>query len=232
MEISPNIEIKNLALFLKKEQTLVIGDLHFGFEEALNKQGVLIPRLQVKEAERRLKQLLEEIQPKKVILVGDVKHEFGTISNQEWNNILRIFDLIIKQAELIIIKGNHDTIIKPITERRTNIKVMDEYFLGEIQFLHGDIITKEMGKIIIIGHEHPAVSFRERPTERFKCFLKGKYKNSILIVMPSFNFVSEGTDITKQKVLSPFLKKADLESFEVWISEDKTYYFGKLKELM
>ena len=48
--------------------------------------------------------------------------------------------------------------------------------------------------------------------------------------MPSFYLISQGTDITKQKTLSPFLKK-DLKNFEVYIVEDKVYKFGKLKEI-
>lgn len=228
MQIHPEIEIIDLCLFVKNEKALVIGDLHLGFEESLNKQGVLIPRLQFKEVYSRIEKLLEKLEPRKVILVGDIKHEFSTISNQEWNNISRIIKLIKASAEVILIKGNHDTILEPIASQE-KVKVVDSYALGNIQFLHGDVIKKPLGKIIVIGHEHPAISFRERPTEKFKCFLKGKYKKSTLIVMPSFNLVSEGSDITRNQPLSPFLKNVNLQNFEVWIVQDKAYYFGKMK---
>ena len=229
MEIYKNIKIEDLCLLIENE-TLVVGDLHLGFEESLNKQGILIPRIQFTEVMKRLSMLLKKLKPKKVIIVGDVKHEFGTISNQEWNNILKVFKLIKEYSELIIIKGNHDTILKPITEKE-NINILNEYWLNDIQFLHGDIIPKKLGKLIIMGHEHPAIKFKERPTEKFKCFLKGKYKTHELIVMPSFNFISLGSDITKNQLLSPFLKKADLNNFEVYVIEDKPYYFGKIKDL-
>ena len=229
MEIYKNIKIEDLCLLIDNE-TLVVGDLHLGFEESLNKQGILIPRIQFTEVMKRLSMLLKKLKPKKVIIVGDVKHEFGTISNQEWNNILKVFKLIKEYSELIIIKGNHDTILKPITEKE-NINILNEYWLNDIQFLHGDIIPKKLGKLIIMGHEHPAIKFKERPTEKFKCFLKGKYKTHELIVMPSFNFISLGSDITKNQLLSPFLKKADLNNFEVYVIEDKPYYFGKIKDL-
>jgi len=230
MLIHPNIEIESLCLYIKKEQALVIGDLHLGFEEALNKQGVLIPRLQFKEIFENIKSLLEKLKPRLVVLVGDVKHEFSTISNQEWNNLSKTIRLIKQYSELIIIKGNHDTILKPIAERE-QAKVTDSYNLGKIQFLHGDVIKKNLKPIIIIGHEHPAISFKERPTQKFKCFLKGKYKNSILIVMPSFSTISEGSDITRNYPLSPFLKDMSINNLEVWAIEDKTYYFGKLKDI-
>ena len=60
--------------------------------------------------------------------------------------------------------------------------------------------------------------------EKFKCFLKGKYKNKLLIVQPSFNLLTIGTDILKQRLQSPFLK--DIKDFEVFIVEDKIYDFG------
>ena len=230
MQIHPNIEIHDLCLYLPKEKTLVIGDLHLGFEESLNKQGVLIPRLQFKETYAKIEKLLEKLKPKKVILVGDIKHEFATISNQEWNNISRIIKLIKNHAKLIIIKGNHDAILEPIASRE-GVEVTRAYHLKNIQFLHGDVIPKKLSPIIVIGHEHPAISFKERPTERFKCFLKGKYKKSILIVMPSFNVLSEGSDIMQKHFLSPFLKQANIKNFEVWIIQDKVYYFGKVKSI-
>ena len=63
------------------------------------------------------------------------------------------------------------------------------------------------------------------------CFLKGKWKEYALIVIPSLNLVTEGTDLTKEKTLSPFLKQ-DISDFEVWIVGDKPYYFGKLENLL
>jgi metallophosphoesterase superfamily enzyme len=51
-----------------------------------------------------------------------------------------------------------------------------------------------------------------------------------LIVQPSFNLVTEGTDITKERLLSPFLKQ-DLGDFEVFIVSDKIYKFGKVKDI-
>ena len=101
-------------------------------------------------------------------------------------------------------------------------------------FLHGDKILKESlnSKILIIGHEHPALNLREGPRkELYKCFLLGKYKNKILIVQPSFNLLTEGSDILKEKSLSPFLQQ-NLNNFEVFVVADKVYNFGKIKNLM
>ncbi len=228
MEILDGIEINGLTLFIKKDKILVLGDLHLGFEESLNKQGVLIPRFQLQEILLILRKILDKTKPEKIIIVGDLKHEFGSISEQEWRHVLELIDFLALKSELIIIKGNHDVKLLPITQKR-NIKILPFYKLKEILFVHGDVVITKESKVIIIGHEHPAVSFRERPTQKYKCFLKGKYKKSILIVMPSLNLVTEGSDITKGMFMSPYLKQA--KNIEVYVNEDKTYRFGKLKDI-
>ncbi|MGZ7047249.1 MAG: metallophosphoesterase, partial [Methanobacterium sp.] len=53
------------------------------------------------------------------------------------------------------------------------------------------------------------------------------------IIMPSFNFVTEGSDILQQKTISPFLKNISLRNFEVWGVEDfEVLNFGKLENLL
>jgi len=230
MEISKNIEIIDLCLYLKKEKVLVIADTHIGYEESLNKQGVLIPRFQFKEVIKRLEKVFSRVKVDKVVMNGDIKHEFGTISEQEWRHTLMLLDFLKRYCnEVILVKGNHDTILGPIARKR-DVKVVDEYMVGDVLVVHGDKIPSKLKgvKTIIIGHEHPAVSIKEGVrSELFKCFLKGKFGRGVLIVQPSFNLVTEGTDVLKESLLSPFLKQ-ELSDFEVFIVGDKVYDFGKL----
>ena len=232
MNISSDIQIIDLALYLPKYKTLIIADSHIGFEEALNKQGILVPRFQFKELIQRLEKILSKVKPETIIINGDVKHEFGRISEQEWRHTLRLIDFLSRHCKnLFLIKGNHDTILGPIAEKR-KITTADQIILGDILITHGHKLVKfpKPIKTIIIGHEHPAVGLREKArVEIFKCFLKGKYKKAVLIVQPSLNLVTEGTDITREKLLSPFLK--DIRNFECFIVEDKVYRFGKIKNL-
>ena len=252
MKILSGVEIIDLALYF--DSTLVIADVHIGYEEALNKQGVLVPRLQFEETVKRMEAIFKELKGKnieRIIVNGDLKHEFGTISEQEWRNTLKFLDLLAKHCnEIILVKGNHDTILGPIARKR-NVKVVDYYISEPITkksingknplkkqpktlIAHGNKIPKEAVKdasTIIMGHEHPAVSLKEGArVEQVKCFLKGKYKGKNLIVQPSFNTIVEGTDLLRGKILSPFLHQ-NLDNFDVYVVEDKVYEFGKLKGL-
>jgi len=233
-----NLEIVDLGLLLKQGKILVFADFHIGYEEALNRQGILVPRFQFKDVIKRLGKIfseLKKIKIKKIIINGDIKHEFGKISEQEWRETLKLLDFLAKFCdEIILVKGNHDTIIGPIAKKR-NVSVVDYCFAGDVLITHGHRIPNKnilkKAKTIVIGHEHPAISLREDVRiERFKCFLKGKYKRKNLVVIPSFCLATEGTDVLKEKLLSPFLDQ-NLRNFEISVVADKIYDFGKLKNL-
>lgn len=231
MEIVPGVEIRDLSLYLKREKVLVLSDFHIGLEEALNKQGYLMPRFQFDDIIKRLKKILDGLELKKIVILGDLKHEFGTISETEWRQTLQLLDFLTAYCnDIILIKGNHDTIIGPIAAKR-NVKLRKFLRLGDFFLSHGDVLKSADAKVMIIGHEHPAVGLKNGPrVEVYKCFLKGKFNGKTLIVVPSFNLVTEGTDVLKDETLSPFLSK-NISSFEVFIVSDEVYYFGRLKNL-
>jgi len=230
MNILTGIEIIGKSLWLENRKMLIISDLHIGYEEALNKRGILVPRTQFKEMFKELEELLNKVMPKTIVINGDLKHEFSDISEQEWNETLKILDLLQNHCKkIILIKGNHDTILGPIAKKR-GLKITDKYKIDEICVIHGDSVVETSAKTLIIGHEHPAIALKEgMKTEKYKCFLLGTWKKQNLIVMPSFLPIIEGTDLVQEKLLSPYLKK--IKNFEVFIVGDKVYRFGKLKDI-
>ncbi|MBN2454593.1 metallophosphoesterase [Candidatus Woesearchaeota archaeon] len=236
MKIADGIEIIDLALYLREHGALVIGDVHIGFEESMTRQGVLLPRFQFKDTVERLGRILEKVPKLREIIVnGDLKHEFGRISEQEWRETLKLLDFMKEHCErIVLVKGNHDVILGPIARKR-GIEVVKDYCLGETFITHGHEIPKgegfEKAEAAIIGDAHPAVSIREGArSELFKCFLKGKWEGKLLIAMPSFNLVTIGTDVLKERIKSPFLK--EITDFEVFVVGDKVYGFGDVGKLM
>ena len=231
MEISPGIEIIQTSLWIKESKVLVINDLHIGYEEALHHKGILVPKHQLEEIIQIMEEILCKVKPKIIIINGDLKHEFGKVLRQEWREVLLFLDFLLQRCdEVIIIKGNHDPIIAPIADKR-GVRVLTEYIVGDILIIHGDELVDVNAKRIIIGHEHPAITIRQGSKwEKFKCFLKGSWKKKELIAVPSFNPLLEGTDVLKEKVISPFLKK--LDNFSVFIvNKGEVFDFGKVKDI-
>ena len=64
MEILESIEIVDLALYF--ESILVIADVHIGYEEALNKQGILVPRLQFDDMVKRMGAIFSHLKGKRL----------------------------------------------------------------------------------------------------------------------------------------------------------------------
>src|SRR3989344_5495040 len=152
MDILPDIEIIDLALYL--DSTLVISDVHIGYEEALNKQGVLVPRMQFEDIVKRMEAIFSKAKGIKTIIVnGDLKHEFGTISEQEWRNTLKFIDLLLKHAEkVVLIKGNHDSILGPIAKKR-KVEVLSHY---AIEKLKKGFMKKPSNVLITHGDKIPS----------------------------------------------------------------------------
>ena len=232
MQISQNIEIIDLSLWIKDKQILIISDIHLGLEESLHLKGIMVPKQQSKLIIDSLKKILNKVSPKTIIINGDLKHNFGKNLRQEWDDAFKLINFLKKNCrELIFVKGNHDNFLATIANQK-KINVVNELIIDNLLITHGDKlkeINKEI-KTIIIGHEHPAISLREKSkVEKYKCFLKGKYKRRELIVMPSFNPLSYGSDIFNENKFSPYLD--NISNFEVFVVGDKAYAFGKLKNL-
>ncbi len=232
MDILPGLSIIGLALYTRRERTLLVSDLHIGFEDALHRQGVLMPRQQLHDMEERMGKALRSA-ARRVVILGDLKHEFGTISRQEWQDTLSFLDMLLARGlEVVLIRGNHDTVLGPLAQKR-GLAIVEEFRLGDWLLLHGDQerpLRKDV-RAVIIGHEHPAITITDsRRREKYKCFLRGVYRGRPLVVMPSFNTITEGSDIAKEKTLSPILAKA--KGIEVFVVADRVYPFGRLDRLL
>lgn len=240
--------IKAIDLALKVDDHLVISDIHIGFEEALNRQGVFVPRTHFEDLMKRVSLILKEAGTiKKIVINGDVKDAFGKIYNQEWRHTLQFIDFLKKHCEkLVIVKGNHDIILEPIAKKR-GLTLVDYYFLEnkKILIVHGHKLPEESllkkARTIIIGHEHPSIAIGDKTRrEKYKCFYVGTYKRKNLIVLPSLNLLTEGSDLMNDEGFSPFTKE-NRDNFKVFVVEmdlgkateklGEVLPFGKLKDL-
>jgi len=230
MNIHEEIKIVDLALLYK--DVLIISDLQIGLEGMLQRQGVFVPLHQFEDIIERLEKLFKHVSVKTIVINGDLKHEFGRISDEEWRYTLRILDFLSRKGEVILVQGNHDLSLGPIARKR-NIKMVEYFRVDDIGILHGHKITPAVNdaNVLIIGHEHPAVTLNDTIRhEKYKCFLKGSWNDKTLIVMPSFTFLSVGSDVRRGRFLSPYLQDG-VETFKVYIVEDKIYEFGELGKL-
>ncbi len=210
---------------LRVGDSLIIADLHIGFEEAMLREGSYVPKL-LGEVTSSLQRLLERERPKRLVIDGDLKHSF--IPFRREMKELRGFlgEIEGYTDELILIRGNHDVGISWI--KGMGVEVLDSLEVGGWKLVHGHRL--EEGERFIIGHEHPAVRLRDEVGASIKvpAFLKGEN----LIVLPAFSPWAYGNDVTRE-IVSPFLRMFDTSRMRVLVPvEGELLDFGRLGELL
>jgi len=238
-ELLPGLFAFGLGLWVENDRALVIADLHLGIEEMFSSQGILVPRFNFLAIKKHLgERVFPKVKPETIVINGDLKHEFGTISGQEWSEVIEMLRFLQKHCKrIVLIRGNHDTILGPIAKWE-NLSIEREGLLLEKSLVfvtHGEEIPKsaafKKAKTVVVGHEHPALTIRDKHrAEQFKCFLAGRFGSKSLVVMPSINHFSIGTDAREGNTLGPFLKKG-FGKFRVFAVADKVYDFGPLENL-
>ncbi len=246
-ELTSELHLIDLAAAAPERRTLALADVHLGFEEALHRDGTLVPRGHLATIQERLGEIADAfgISPERpwtrAIVNGDLRHQFGPFTNMEWAHIRGLLAQLGELAEhIVLIQGNHDGNLDVLTTEFANVDVVSRYQLGDTLFLHGDAEPQDIPpevSTLAIGHDHPAVRLRDPVTGRmelFKCWLLGRYHDRRLVVMPSFNPWTAGSDLTQERPLSPLLNGMDLTSMEVYLISDEheIFPFGPLGRWM
>lgn len=238
-------EIIDRCLFWKEKEMLVIGDLHLGYEGALNENGIAIPKSQVEETKVILTNIFKKTgKVKEIVLLGDLKHYFSRILRQEFNDLKEIIiflkENLKESGKIIVIKGNHDKILTPITSLFNYITIKDFYLVDNVEFFHGDLLEFKSVRpfsfdknidLLILGHFHPAITLREgAKQEKYKCFLEGYSKelDKKIIIVPSFFPLIEGSDIIQDIKLKICILNFRIIALD---EEGDIYDFGKVKSL-
>jgi putative SbcD/Mre11-related phosphoesterase len=247
--------IKNFpALFIEEIKSLIIADLHIGIEYELYKSGIKIPN-QVKEMEKNIEKLIKQTKAKRLIILGDVKHDVPGISYQEMREIPEFLKTISKMISVDICLGNHDTYLKEILPENIKLHGTKGFKIKNFGFNHGHAWPSEellTCDCLIISHTHPIIQFidkfgyriiepvwvkgkidKEKVKEKYKIKKTGKLE---VIVMPAFNRLLGGTPVNiktnNDELLGPLLKNEfiDLKMAEIYLLDGT--YLGKLKDII
>ncbi|MEM4576266.1 MAG: metallophosphoesterase [Candidatus Nezhaarchaeales archaeon] len=244
-EVSKNIEIDRMlpGLYLKDVGILVVTDLHIGYEQALQKQGIYVPRSTYPKMKQAISDMVEKIKPESIVMLGDVKHEFGIPTSQEWVEVKDMLKhLTDSNLKVHVVRGNHDNYIITIL-KKYGAELHDPMMIrGRYLMVHGHKLLEELPReveVLLMGHEHPALAVRDSfgVKRKFKCFLKGFWKNVMVIVLPALSPLASGSTMNetpKNLLLSPILEsQVDIDSFKPIVVEPEAgvYEFPELGKL-
>ena len=215
MKISEFQTVDSLpCLYHPELDLLVISDIHLGLEGSMTSKGSYIPKFQLEDVLEDIGKAKEETGATRILVNGDLKNEFKKSYYSEKQEVKKFVSRMQKLFdEVILIKGNHDTFIDETVERK-GLELQERHEENGILFTHGhkDIEDLESFEIVIIGHEHPALSLKDEigVVEKVDCILHGEEDGTEVIVLPAFSSISNGTRINEtpqRELLSPVLRK-------------------------
>ncbi len=196
------MEFINGETAMKYRNHLIIADLHIGWRNVLYRRGYLVPD-EVTDFINRIEKIKGKAN--KLVILGDIKNSIGYEDVPQTMKFLKTMEGIFD--EIILVRGNHDGGI--------NYPKVDEYNIGEIKFIHGNMWPKDLNsKVIVMGHIHPA--YRLPSGRKIPVWLIGKLNeiekyetNNVkkVVVMPAFNRWITGTGKTQ----GPLMKYFELE---------------------
>ena len=202
------------------EKSLVIADLHLGFEAKLSSNNIYLGKnTSVTETAKDIEKILDKTKPESLILLGDIKSGIKSITKTEWNDVPIFLEKINKQISVTIIPGNHDANIEKLVPKGISLTTPKGLIVEDILLTHGHTMPSENFSAvnkIIMGHVHP-VFFQEGSVvngKRVWVSIKCKKQNIFpsktgeleIIIIPSFNRYFYSTHKKSyKKSISPIL---------------------------
>jgi hypothetical protein len=233
LEIFPGLEITNdRCAYLPAQRTVVLSDLHIGYESVMEQTGLHLPRIQTATMKDTLERIIEKRHPTRFIILGDLKHEFSRNLAQEWSEVRDLLGVLQERGEVVVVRGNHDNYLATIASK-LGLELVDQLELGNIHFVHGHLDHR--GRPLVMGHEHPSVRLFDTVGACIKmpCFVH--LPKQRILVLPAFSPLAAGTDFTgmgKGGSLSPILADVDLSEAEAYgCSEIGLLHLGLLSDL-
>jgi len=202
------------ALLHEASSTLIVADLHLGYEEAMARTGVFLPRLQLPKAVATLKPLIRELGVKRVVVNGDLKHVFNKLLKQEAVEASRLVESLLSAgaSEVVLVRGNHDNFILGLM-KKLGVDVVEDYLDlgGGVLLAHGHKRVEADYEVLVIGHEHPAVQINVGGGKvKYPAFLLVPTRGGRqVIVLPALGSYQTGNPVSlsPSQYLSPVIRE-------------------------
>lgn len=184
--------------------TLVVSDLHIGFEEKFKSSGINIES-NTEGMTTELETLIEKYRAHDIVIAGDVKSGIDRIMQSEWENVPKLLSRLSKKCHVIIVPGNHDGGLQNLIPDSVELADINGIAIEDTLIIHGH--TRPLAKFsncnrIIMGHVHPIYQKRGSPLSGAPLWVFARLNkkslfqdvitdddNSLVevIVIPSFN---------------------------------------------
>lgn len=221
LDIAPGLRITNdRCAILLRSKVLLLADMHLGIEASLELDGLQLPRVQGGTMRQRISAAVEAHRPERIVVLGDLKHEFSRNSDQEWSEVRGMLEHLRSLAKVTVVRGNHDNFLANITSRM-GVDTVDELEVDGYHLSHGHLAVN--ARPLVQGHEHPSVRLFDGVGGYLKLPAFLYFLREQVLVLPAFSPLAAGNDIgnmSAKDMLSPGLTGARLDEAEVYGCSD------------
>ena len=174
------------ALWLERESTLVVADLHFEKGSSYAARfGQMLPPYDTRETLDRLDRELSLLSPARLIFLGDSFHDGGGELRLAADDYKRLEGLALSR-ELVWAVGNHDA----DGPKALPGEIIDEAAVSGLTLRHEPLPGVQLGEVA--GHLHPAAKVSSgRGVTRRRCFVTDGQR----LVLPAFGAFTGGLNI-------------------------------------
>ena len=172
------------AILIKETNELLISDIHLGKGEYYQAKGIPLTNNQDNINFARIYQLVKNLKPKKLLILGDLFHSKFSISKELLSRVEDLSHILKIKIELI--EGNHDKGCNVINIPRFKMKTS-----LNLLYSHEPIDHQDPNLLNICGHYHPKVYIKNMKTKiALKCFALDEKKNNLYL--PAFGDLTGG----------------------------------------
>lgn len=206
------------ALWLREARLLAVADLHIGYAWAHRHAGQLMPITARDTTPERLRALVDDYKPQRLVLLGDIVHRAVPVKPVQ-EALLAVLDCLPKELTVTAIAGNHDRHLEQLLPGNGRFVSTKHFTANGCVFVHGDTNSAAAAETdikavktkrgwVVIGHEHPSVTLGDGVAtwEKYPCFLVCDG----LLVLPAFSQWAAGN--SRDEFMSPLLECSGIET--------------------
>ena len=187
IEVAPGLRLTgDGAAWLPASATLVVADVHVGYELAAQRRGGYLPPVERGAVVgARLANMARELTVARLVIAGDLRHSTYDVDDFERAELAQLAAALPADVTLDVVTGNHD--------RGGSIvgrSVLGPLCVDGVDICHVPPTTRP-ARWTVCGHLHPRVTLRDETgaAARYPCALVGEN----VLVLPAFSAWAGGT---------------------------------------
>ena len=207
------------------EKSLVITDLHLGFEDNLSRNNIFLGKNTIMlDTISEIEKIIDKTKPDSLILLGDIKSGIRSITKTEWKYVPMFFENLKKRVNITLVPGNHDANIEKLIPNGITLATSKGIIIDDLLLTHGHTLPSEnfssINKIVM-GHVHPVFFQKESIINGQRVWVSIRTKKQKIFpsktgvleitILPSFNKYFYATQKKYyKKSISPIIEKMDV----------------------